>query len=197
MKTRLSAALLLALLLLIAISSLATASFTVTINTANKTTFTPPAALNFNYTVVGTNASYSCALYVNNVLRASNTTTQNDTLTKIIPSSPGAGTYSYYINCTNDSIYYLKSSVMSATLAVQPYVPYADKYEWTDLITMGKDMVGVGFAAVMNKENLILTVVIGLIMFGLLFAIVMLVLGKGTHILETLASIPGRMKKAY
>jgi len=63
-------------------------------------TVTTDTTPDFNFTVTGTESTYNCTLYLNNTVHGINSSTLNNTLTTITPSTISDGTYNWYINCS-------------------------------------------------------------------------------------------------
>jgi len=60
-------------------------------------------SIRFNYTVIGSNASYNCSLYLNNSFNANNASTSNNTVSGVDSSTLSLGAYSWFVNCSANS----------------------------------------------------------------------------------------------
>lgn len=73
----------------------------------------------FNFTVNGTESTYSCELFMNSTGYGTNATVSNDTETTIIVNaSLDLGSYDWYINCSANGV---ENSSDTWTLEIEPY----------------------------------------------------------------------------
>ena len=82
-------------------SSITPASPNITLNTPlNNTQYNNTDTAEFNYTVIGSTATYTCSLYTNITFRVTNTT-NNNTLTSVRLGGFSLGRYNWSTNCSD------------------------------------------------------------------------------------------------
>lgn len=69
---------------------------------SNNSIFNTTKNVNFNFTATDdSNATFSCGVYLDNVLNQTNSSTVNNTLTNFLINGISKGNHSWYVNCTD------------------------------------------------------------------------------------------------